>query len=64
MPPHCDTIDGPVVTAAKIALEKGNVNLILPWAPKEAEAEIKNAFQKTLRARKQGDDAREVADYW
>jgi len=64
MPPHCDTMDGPVVKAAKIALDKGNVNLILPWVPKRAEAELKKAFEKTLRARKLGKEAAELADYW
>ena len=64
MPPHCDTLDGPVVKAAKMAIEKKNVNLILPWTPKEAEVELKGAFEKTLRARALGKDAMEVADYW
>ncbi|VVB53103.1 Uncharacterised protein [uncultured archaeon] len=64
MPPHCDTMDGPVVTAAKNALETGNVKLILPWAPKSAEAEIKKAYDKTLVARKLGKEAKEVADLW
>jgi hypothetical protein len=27
MPPHCDTMDGPVVKTAKMALETENVNL-------------------------------------
>lgn len=30
MPPHCDSMDGPVVKVAMHALETGNVNLILP----------------------------------
>ena len=64
MPPHCDTMDGPVVMAAKEALEKGNVNIILPWAPKEAENEIKKAFEKTVAARKLGKQAEEIADLW
>jgi len=64
MPPHCDTMDGPVVTAAKRALERGNVNLILPWVPKKAEAKLKKAFERTLRVRKQGKEAAELADYW
>jgi len=64
MPPHCDTLDGPVVTAAKQALEERNVNLILPWAPKEVESEIRKAFEKTVVARKLGKEAKEVADYW
>ena len=64
MPQHCDTMDGPVVTAAKEALEKGNVNIILPWAAKEAENEVKKAFEKTVAARKLGNQAREIADLW
>ncbi len=46
MPPHCDTLDGPVVSAAKRALQAGRVNLVLPWAPKEAEDELKRALRK------------------
>lgn len=64
MPPHCDTMDGPVVTAAKKALETGNVNLILPWVSKKAEEELKKAFEKTLQVRKLGKEAAELADYW
>ncbi len=43
MPPHCDTMDGPVVQAAKRALNAGKANLILPWVPSGAEAELKKA---------------------
>ncbi len=64
MPPHCDTMDGPVVKAAKIALETGNVNLILPWVSEKAEAELRKAFEKTLGARKLGREVMELADYW
>jgi hypothetical protein len=64
MPPHCDTRDGPVVTAARRALESGNVNLALIWVPREAEGEVKAAFDRVIRARKAGPDAREVADDW
>lgn len=64
MPPHCDTMDGPVVKAAKLALEKGTVNLILPWLPKKGENELKEAFERTLRVRKLGKEAKELADYW
>jgi hypothetical protein len=64
MPPHCDTLDGPVVKAINKALEKNNVNFILPWVPEKAEHEVTEAFKKTLTARKQGKEAMEVADYW
>ena len=62
MPPHCDTMDGHVVTAAKQALENGNVNLILPWALEESETEIRDAFKKTMAARRLGSEAKAVAD--
>lgn len=63
MPPHCDTLDGPVVTAARKALEAGNVDLILPYVPGEGEAEIVRAFEKVMRIRSDG-TVREVADLY
>lgn len=64
MPPHCDSMDGPVVTAARQALEKEDVNLILPYVKEDASADVKSAFEKTLQARKVGPAAREVADLY
>jgi hypothetical protein len=64
MPPHCDTRDGPVVKAAKKALETGNVNYILIWIPVESEPELKAAFERTLRIRKEGSEVRDLADDW
>lgn len=59
---HCDTMKGPVVTAARKALEKGDVNLVLIWIQKSDEPEIKKAFQKTLAVRKLGGEAKELAE--
>ncbi|MDD1668592.1 MAG: DUF6448 family protein [Methanomicrobiales archaeon] len=64
MPPHCDTRDGPVVTAAKKALETGNVNLVLIWVPEEAEGEVKTAFDRVIRAKKAGKEGRDLANDW
>lgn len=61
---HCDTLDGPVVQAARMALAQGDVKLVLPWVRPEGEAEIRGAFERTLRARRTGGDAAEVADRW
>ena len=61
---HCDSMDGPVVTAAKQALEKGDVTPVLKWVTKEHEAEIREAFKKTLAVRTKGTDARELADMY
>lgn len=59
---HCDGLDGPVVTAARKALETRNVNLVLIWVRKDDEAEIRAAFQETLAVRKQSPQAKELAD--
>ena len=59
---HCDGLDGPVVKAARQALDAGNVNLVLIWVQKDDAAEIKKSFQKTLDVRKLGPAAKEMAD--
>ena len=62
MPPHCDSWDGPVVTAARRALDASNVDVVLPFVHEQGEAEVKDVFQSTLRVRALDDEAREVAD--
>lgn len=59
---HCDGLDGPVVTLARKALDTGNVNLVLPWVPKDGEPEIRRAFEHTLPVRKLGPEAKSLAD--
>ncbi len=62
MPPHCDTLDGPVVTVAREALEKKDVKIILPYVPKEAEEEIITVFKQVIQVRNVNSVAQEVAD--
>jgi hypothetical protein len=57
-------MDGPIVTAAKQALEKGDVTAVLKWVKPESEAEIREAFKKTLAVRAMGTEARELADMY
>jgi len=64
MPPHCDTRDGPVVRAAKMALEKGRVTYVLIWVPEESERELTAAFERTMQVRTAGKQACELADDW
>jgi uncharacterized protein DUF6448 len=66
MAPHCDTMDGPVVKAAKKALETANVNFILPWVHEEDEEELKAAFDSALTARDAGNipPVTKVIDLW
>ncbi|KAF0143251.1 MAG: hypothetical protein FD156_2771 [Nitrospirae bacterium] len=61
---HCDTLDGPVVATAKAALENGDLTPVLKWVKKDDEQDIRELFQKTLRVRKQGKEAKELADMY
>src|SRR5512139_1297088 len=62
MPPHCDSLDGPVVSAARQALEAGDVDLVLPFVPVDGEAEVRAMFDRVMPVRGLGPDARETAD--
>ncbi len=61
---HCDGLDGPVVTAARKALETGDIRLVLAWVKISDEGEIRAAFEKTLAVRKVNPQARELADLY
>jgi hypothetical protein len=61
---HCDALDGPVVTAARRALETGDVNPALAWVPASDEAEIRRAFERARSVRRLGAEARQLADTW
>ncbi len=61
---HCDTIDGPVLTAAKKALKTGNVDLVLVWVQPQDEDLIRKAFQQTLEIRKLSPEAKAMADMY
>ena len=61
---HCDTLDGPVVQTARIALEKGDITPLLKWMQADDEKEIRAAFQKTLVVRTKGAESKELADMY
>ncbi|HEY6002200.1 MAG TPA: DUF6448 family protein [Anaeromyxobacter sp.] len=61
---HCDTLDGPVVGAARTALENGRLEPVLAWVQPGDEAEIRHAFASARAVRKGGKEARELADRW
>ena len=61
---HCDTMDGPVIAAAQLALAKGDVTPALMWVAGDAESEIREAFARTLLVRAMGPEARDLADLY
>ncbi len=61
---HCDTADGPVVAAARMALEKGDITPVLKWVKPAAELEIRAAFILALAVRGKGPEARALADQY
>ncbi len=58
---HCDTLDGPVVKDAMLALEKKDITPILKWVHSADEQQIRAAFQKTLTVRTKGAEAKELS---
>jgi len=64
MPPHCDSLDGPVVRAARGALDHEDPQLVLPYVHESGETEVRRAFDLAVKARTQGAEAREVADLY
>jgi hypothetical protein len=61
---HCDTLDGPVVNEARMALAAGNVTPLLKWVTSDEEDNIRAAFEHTLAVRKLSDEARAIADMY
>lgn len=61
---HCDALDGPVVQAARTALDKNDVSLVLRWVPPDREADVRTAFTRTLAVRALGGEARALAETW
>ena len=59
---HCDTLTGPVVTAARVALERHDVTPVLKWVKESEEAEVRRAFENTIAVRGLNAAARELAD--
>jgi hypothetical protein len=61
---HCDSKDGPVVTAAKQALEARDVKIVLPYVKAEQEQELTAAFNETLTIRNRGPEVKALADQY
>jgi hypothetical protein len=61
---HCDALDGPVITEARQALEKGDVAPLLKWVKPRHEESVRGAFAQTRKVRALGPEARDLADMY
>lgn len=61
---HCDTMNGPVVSEARLALGAGDVTPVLKWVHPENEAEVRAAFAKAVAVRGLGAEAGDLADHY
>lgn len=61
---HCDTLSGPVIKDARLAIARKDVTPVLKWVGKEDETEIRRLFDRTLAVRRQSEDARKLADMY
>lgn len=59
---HCDTMDGPVVSAARRALDSGSLDPVLIWVRTQDEREIRSSYERTIAVRSLGGEARQLAD--
>jgi len=61
---HCDALDGPVVSAARSALESGDSNPVVIWVEESEEAGIRAALARARAVRILSPEAKELADTW
>lgn len=59
---HCDSLSGPVVQAARLALDGGDITPLLKWVKPQYEPELRTAFTSAVAAHRQGGAAAEVAE--
>ena len=59
---HCDTLDGPVVSDARIALSRGDITPVLKWVRPSDEPEVRSAFNGALAVRTLSPEAQELAE--
>lgn len=60
---HCDTLDGPVVKTALVALDRNEIEPVLAWVKPAHEKEIRAAFRKAVEARTKSPGSHEGSDH-
>jgi hypothetical protein len=59
---HCDSLDGPVIRDARVALNEQSLKPVLKWIGPDDEKSLAAAFNDTLEVRKLTPQTRALAD--
>lgn len=59
---HCDTMDGPLISDARKAIDQNNVNYVLKWVRAADETEIRDAFNLMMKVRGLSPEAKVLAE--
>ena len=59
---HCDTMNGPLIKDARLAIAQNNINYAFKWVSSKNEAEIKDAFKLMMKVRETGPEGKELAE--
>lgn len=59
---HCDTMDGPLIKDARLAIGQNNVNYVLKWVGPENEAEVTGVYNLMMKIRELGPEAKDISE--
>jgi hypothetical protein len=61
---HCDSLDGPVVSEARVALDKGEIAPVLKWVKAQHAETVRQAFVQARNVRQLNPEAKALADQY
>ncbi|HWR35653.1 MAG TPA: DUF6448 family protein [Clostridia bacterium] len=59
---HCDSVSGPVVVDARVALKTGDLTPMLKWVAPDSERELRAAFERASAVRDASPEVRELGE--
>ena len=59
---NCDTIDGPTVIDGQRAMKENNINYALKWIQPNAEKELKEAFNLSMKVKDLSPESKQIAE--
>lgn len=59
---HCDSVGGPLIADARVALQRGDVAPVLKWVSAVDEPEVRRAFARAVAVRTQSAEASKLGE--